>query len=53
MERLHIGYRDIMEMPVGRRKRFCEEIEHVDRVRAKRREAKQNRPTAGRKFGRR
>lgn len=40
MEALHQGYRDIMAMPVGRRKRFVLEKEHIDTVRRKRQEAK-------------
>jgi len=40
MDRLHLGYRDVMEMPIGRRKRFCEEIEHIDRVRSKKKPKK-------------
>lgn len=50
MERLKLGYRDIMEMPIGRRKRFCEEIEHIDRVRAQRNKA--NQQTRGQRFRR-
>jgi len=34
MLRLHQGYRDVMSMPIGRRKRFCEEQEHLDKTRA-------------------
>jgi hypothetical protein len=33
MEALHQGYQDIMAMPVGRRKRLCEEHENVLRWR--------------------
>ena len=40
MEALHQGYRDIMAMPVGRRKRIVMEKEHLDTVRRKRQEAK-------------
>jgi len=34
MERLKQPYSAIMQMPVGRRRRFCDEIENIDRVRA-------------------
>lgn len=40
METLHQGYRDIMAMTVGRRKRFVMEKEHIDTVRRKRQESK-------------
>lgn len=35
MEALDQPYDAVMAMPVGRRKRFCEEKEHLDRVRSK------------------
>lgn len=38
MEALHQGYRDIMAMPVGRRKRLCEEYDNLLRVRKRRQE---------------
>ena len=34
------GYLDVMSMPIGRRRRFCEELAHIDKVRAKRAEKK-------------
>ena len=33
MEALHQPYDAIMAMPVGRRKRFCDEHEHIGRMR--------------------
>ena len=36
MERLHQPYDAIMQMPVARRRRFCQEIEHIDKMRARR-----------------
>jgi len=34
MEVLHQPYDAVMSMPCGRRKRFCEEKEHLDKIRA-------------------
>jgi hypothetical protein len=34
MERLKQPYSAIMQMPVGRRRRFCDEIDNIDRTRA-------------------
>jgi hypothetical protein len=34
MEYLGQGYLDVMSMPIGRRKRFCDELEHKLRQRA-------------------
>lgn len=39
MEFMRQGYLDVMSMPIGRRKRFCEEKEHFEQVRAARRKA--------------
>ena len=39
MEFMHQGYRDIMAMPIGRRKRLCEEKDHFEGVKASRRKA--------------
>lgn len=39
MEFLGQGYRDIMAMPIGRRKRLCQEKEHFEEVREARRRA--------------
>jgi len=36
MDVLHQPYDAVMSMPCGRRKRFCEEKEHLDRYRAQR-----------------
>lgn len=40
METLNQGYLDVMAMPIGRRKRFCQEKEHLERVRKRRRESR-------------
>jgi hypothetical protein len=34
MEGLHQGYLDIMAMPIGRRRRFCDEFENRLKTRA-------------------
>jgi hypothetical protein len=34
MERLHQPYDAVMSMPVARRRRFCLEIEQIDKMRA-------------------
>lgn len=34
MEMLHQPYDAVMSMPCGRRKRFCEEKEHIDKHKA-------------------
>lgn len=39
MEALRQGYEDIMSMPVGRRKRFCEEHENLLRWRKAKQDA--------------
>lgn len=49
MEALHQGYNDIMSMPVGRRKRFCEEHENLLRHRRAKQEAESKR--AGNRSG--
>jgi hypothetical protein len=36
MDALGQSYRDIMEMPCGRRRRFAEEKQHIDEWRARR-----------------
>ena len=33
METLHQQYDVIMDMPIGRRKRFCMEKDHLERIR--------------------
>jgi len=40
MEALNQGYLDIMAMPIGRRKRFIDEKEHLEKMRAARRKQK-------------
>ena len=40
MECLNQTYDSIMSMPSGRRKRFCEEKEHLEKVREIRRKAR-------------
>ena len=37
MEFLGQGYRDVMAMPIGRRKRLCQEKDHFEEVMAARR----------------
>lgn len=39
MEFMGQGYRDIMAMPIGRRKRLCKEKDHFEEVKAARRRA--------------
>lgn len=41
------GYRDIMEMPIGRRKRLCQEKDHFEEVKAARRRAAEARAARG------
>ena len=40
METMNQGYCDVMAMPIGRRKRFCEEKEQLEKVRKRRQESK-------------
>lgn len=40
MDLLHQGYLDAMAMPIGRRKRFIEEHEHLEKARETMRERK-------------
>jgi len=40
MESLNQGYCDIMAMPIGRRKRICEEKTQLDKVRKRRQESR-------------
>jgi hypothetical protein len=51
MEFLGQGYKDIMAMPIGRRKRMCQEKDHFEEVKAARRRAAE--AAAARKGGRR
>jgi hypothetical protein len=49
MEFLGQGYRDIMAMPIGRRKRLCQEKDHFEEVKAARRRSSE--AAAARKAG--
>jgi hypothetical protein len=49
MEVFGLPYRDIMSMPSGRRRRFADEKEHIDRWRAARQEAEAARAKKGRR----
>lgn len=49
MEFLGQGYRDIMAMPIGRRKRLCQEKDYFEEVKAARQRAAEAR--AARKAG--